>query len=301
MENSDKIRKNTVIELADGRALGFNEYGQPDGVPIFSFHGTPGSRVLSLDGEPVVEKYGIRVIAPDRPGYGLSDPQSGRSFADWVTDVETLANHLDLDQFHVAGGSGGGPYALACAIHLPARILSATLTGSGVPPEQLQQSKGMANGNKFAFFVAKYIPVLLKIALANYAKNVNKHPEKLVEKMLTQLCEWDQKIITDKIGIVNTSDLILHLQEAFRTGIDGAYSDMRLISRSWQLDLNQLAVPVFLWHGEADTLMPIEPARSFAKVIPGCEAHFIPGAGHLLLESEEIGIRIVEKILSVQP
>jgi len=293
MENSGDSRKDVVIELPDGRALGYSEFGPSDGIP--------GSRVLPLGNNPLVEKHSIRIIAPDRPGYGLSDPQPGRNFDDWATDVETLADHLNLDQFHIAGASGGGPYTLSCAIHHPDRVLSATLISSGVPPEQLKLSKDMASGNKVIFFAAKRAPFLLKILFSGNAKVVRKHPEKIIENMLTQLCEWDQEIVTGKTGMITSSDIILHLQEAFRNGIDGAYSDMLLLSRTWQLDLNQLVVPVFLWHGEADTLVPVAPARSFAEMIPGCEAHFIPDAGHLLGENEEIGTRIIEKLLSAHP
>lgn len=291
--------QDNTMKLNDGRTLGFSDYGKPSGIPIFLFHGTPGSRILGLENEPLIEKYGIHVIAPERPGYGLSDPKPERTIEDWVTDIEALADHLGLHQFHVAGGSGGGPYALACAIHLPARVLSATLIGSATPPEVLRISREMAFGNRVVFLLAKYAPFLLRMLFANYANAVKKSPEELARKMLTQFCVWDRHVIENSHGKSRKEDLMLHLKEAFRQGRDGAYRDMLLVSRPWRLDLNKLTVPVFMWHGEADTLMPIAPARGFAKLIPNCESHFIPGAGHLLLESEDVGSQIVARLLSV--
>jgi pimeloyl-ACP methyl ester carboxylesterase len=97
----------------------------------------------------------------------------------------------------------------------------------------------------------------------------------------------------------NSDYLIKHAKEAFRQGVDGAYCDMMLVSHPWHLDLDKITVPVFMWHGTADTLMPVSSARAFSKLIPGCETHFIPNAGHQLLGSEEIRSQMIERMLSV--
>ena len=106
------------FKLKDGRILGYADCGNTNGIPIFLFHGTPGSRINGLEDEPLLEKYGIRVIAPERPGYGLSSPKPDRTIKDWAKDIEELSAHLGLKKFHVAGGSGGGPYVLACSLFL---------------------------------------------------------------------------------------------------------------------------------------------------------------------------------------
>lgn len=152
-----------VLELHDGRRLAFAEYGKSDGLPLLLFHGTPGCRLLPrLDTASWIIENGIRVIVPDRPGYGSSDPAPKRTIIDWATDVEELANHLGLGRYHVAGGSGGGPYALACAIHSPERVMSATLICSGCPPEVMPSSKEMNRGNRVVFFLARYAPLILR-------------------------------------------------------------------------------------------------------------------------------------------
>ena len=304
--------RDNVLKLRDGRKLGFAEYGKPDGIPWLLFHGTPGCRLMSrLETESWVKGNGIRAIVPERPGYGLSDPAPRRKIMDWAVDVEELADHLGLARYHVAGGSGGGPYALACAIHAPERVLSATLICSGGPPEVMPLSKEMNSGNRRVFFLARYAPLILRCLIAINAKSINKSMNKpraelgskRAEKMARlkskklaklRLPEWDRHAFEKK----NSEDARMEVKEIFRQGGDGMYRDLLLVSRPWHLDLKELAVPVFMWHGAADTHVPISTARAFSSLIPGCEAHFIPDAGHMLLASEEVGSQIVARILT---
>src|SRR5690606_28847831 len=113
--------------LRDGRALHFMEFGRPDGVPAFGFHGTPGSRFMFRLADPAASRLGLRLIAPERPGFGLSSFQKRRKLSDWASDMRELADALGIDRFAVAGVSGGGPYAAACAALMPERVLAAAL------------------------------------------------------------------------------------------------------------------------------------------------------------------------------
>lgn len=286
---------NTMM-LKDGRQLGYCSYGQPDGIPLFLFHGTPGSRLMpSLARAAWVEDYGLRVITPERPGFGLSDPAPKRSIADWAEDVEQLADHLGLGRYHVSGGSGGGPYALACAIQSPGRVLSATLISSGGPPEVMPISRAMQAGNRLIFFLVRYLPLIAKLLFDGTAKKMHKRPDKVKAEMLKKLTATDQCMGETPDGEI----LLTMMQEAYRQGGAGTYRDLRLVGRDWHIDLSQIRVPVFLWHGEADNLVPVATGRGLAKLIPGCEAHFIPNAGHLLMNSQELVARVIGKIAAV--
>jgi pimeloyl-ACP methyl ester carboxylesterase len=102
--------QDNTIKLHDGRNLDFSEYGKEDGISLLLFHGTPGSRIFnSFENATWIKKFGMHVITPERPGFGLSDPAPGRTIIDWASDVGELADYLGLDKFYVAGGSGGGP------------------------------------------------------------------------------------------------------------------------------------------------------------------------------------------------
>lgn len=291
--------QNNTIKLHDERNLGFSEYGNPEGIPLFLFHGTPGSRVFEqFENVPWIKEFGLHIITPERPGFGLSDPAPSREIKEWATDIEELADHLGINCFHVTGGSGGGPYAIACGIHSPERVLSVTPFSSGVPPE-VPLSKDMLFENRMSFFSAKYAPFLLKGLFAISANGIKKRPKKYVKKMQSKMSEWDKHIIEKQKQKQRGEYKMLHLKEAFRQGVGGAYHDFLLVSHDWGLDLDKITVPVFLWHGTADTLMPVSSARKFSKLIPGCEPHFIKDAGHLLLGSEEIRSQMIDRMLYV--
>ena len=287
-----------TITLHGGRKLGFCDYGKADGIPLMLFHGTPGSRVMSwLDNAAWVNELGFRVITPERPGFGLSDPAPGRTIADWASDVEELADHLCLERYHVAGGSGGGPYALACAIHSPERVLSATLISSGGPPDVMRITKDMQFGNRVVFFGARYAPFLIRFLFAQMAKAIKKRPQKVAAKMAAHLARTNQSV--REAG--SNDGLLTMMREAYRQGGAGVYRDIRLVGRDWGLVLNAVRVPVFLWHGTADDLVPLSTGQGLAKLIPGCEAHFIPDAGHLLLGNKEVALQMMERVAGVTP
>lgn len=304
----DTDRDSQRITLRDGRQLGFAEYGKPDGLPLMLFHGTPGSRLLTfLERAEWIQRLGFRVLTPERPGCGLSDPAPKRNIGDWADDVAELADQLGLDRFHVAGGSGGGAFALACALRLPNRVRSATLICSGSPPQFLRNSKDMHKGNRVAFFLARNAPPLLRLLKVLMARGIRKWHEpkndaektKMLarkQKMLARMCEWDRRTAEAR---GDDPRAMLQIKEAFRQGSAGPYHDMMLVSHAWGLDIHTNKVPVFLWHGTADNFVPVSSARAFAQHIPHCEAHFIEGAGHMLLGSEELSAKIMGRIASL--
>ncbi len=290
--------KDSIFTLSDERKLGFIDYGSSDGVPIFLFHGTPGSRIFGLENEPLVDKENLRIITPKRPGYGLSSPVKGRHIECFTADIKELADDLEIREFHVAGVSGGGPYALACASNLSSRVLSTSLIASAAPTEMEGYFKGMSIGNKLAFVMSKYFPWILKAILKSVASHSRKKPERVIDELRSQLCEWDIKVLDNMTKKGQLECLVEHIREAYRQGYAAHYSDLLLVSRPWGIDYSRIESPIFMWHGVSDTLMPIHPARMFADRLPNCKNYFVERAGHLLLESEEIGGRIVRTIKS---
>jgi pimeloyl-ACP methyl ester carboxylesterase len=137
------VAPDQVLDLPDGRSLAWCEYGRPDGNPVLYFHGIPGSRIDGRLVADVTAEAGVRMIAPDRPGFGLSTLQAGkRSYVGWASDVERLADALEIGRFAIVGYSCGGPYALAAAAVLGHRVSQVAVVSGVAPSEMPGYSKG---------------------------------------------------------------------------------------------------------------------------------------------------------------
>ena len=269
-----------TITLRDGRTLGYAEYGDPNGKPLFWFHGFPGCR---LDGKLVEEAAaaGVRVIAPDRPGMGLSTFQPARTFLAWPGDVRQLADSLGLERFAVAGISGGGPYTAVCALKLADRLTAAGIISGVGPLRAKRATKGMSRQNRALFWLGRHTPLLpegvmwLQSVMARQARK----PERLLPLMKRSFAEVDRPYL-DRPEIRDA--LLSEVKEAFRQGSRGAAYELRLYSRKWGFRLRDIAMPVHLWQGDADANVPPAMGRYLAAKIPGCRATFYPGEGHLM-------------------
>src|SRR5512136_1067134 len=201
---SQSTRSGKTIRLRDGRRLGYVEFGDPAGKPIFHFHGYPGSRLEGRIIHAAAVKCGARFIAVDRPGMGLSDFEPKRRILDWPDDVVELADFLNINQFAVEGASGGGPYSLACAYKVGDR-LTHVATVSGVGPF-------WDSGDSWVK------PSSLKDA------------ERFWLELSTRLPELDRKVVLDP-GILKL--LTDELFEAFRQGAQGPAYERELYVKDW--------------------------------------------------------------------
>lgn len=271
------------ITLSDGRSLGFQCLGDPGGAPLFFFHGTPGSRLVFSETDPIAQFPGIRLITPERPGYGLSDPKPERSLLDWADDVAELADHLGIHTFAVMSESGGGPHALACAFRLAERVTMALLLCSPAAAGFPGATRGMSLGNRLGIWLDRYAPWLVRRGIRSYVKVFEDDPEFFIDQIAKQMAPPDQALMSDESL---RQAFIRDLREAYKQGSDAQAVDASLgmTSKDWGFDLRKITVPVYLWHGEEDTLVSMPMAQSLAATIPTCEARFVPGAGHLLTE-----------------
>ncbi len=264
------------IKLRDGRTLGFAEFGDPAGVPIFFFHGFPGSRLdyRLVDPGNVALEMNARIIAVDRPGMGLSANQRGRKILDWPDDVVELAGALKIDRFAVLGISGGGPYAAACAFKIPERL---TRTGivCGMGPSD---APGMKDGESWAL-PGKFF-LMRKFLLAMTALGLRNDPDRFLSQSKEVFSEPDRLLLEDS-DVAN--DFVSGLLEAFRSGTGGADHEAVLYTRPWGFPLREIATPVHLWHGEQDANVPVLVGRHVAELIPDCTADYYPEEGHLTL------------------
>ncbi|MCA1063712.1 alpha/beta hydrolase [Rossellomorea sp. AcN35-11] len=277
-----------IMTLSDGRKVGFSVSGDKNGIPLFLFHGTPGSRVWFLEDDRFAQRLGIHLIATDRPGYGLSDKKDNRNLLDYSSDIEELANYLHIDEFSVLGVSGGGAYAASVSYRLPSRVKVCILVSTATPFVDGKPSKMMSKENRLAFFLTDYFPWLLKMANKAQKKLLDKNPEKYkdtLKKGGSHLSQWDNTILLDDDVLENG---ILHSKEAYRQGGDEIINESRLLARDWGFSLDEIITPIKIWHGEEDTLSPISDVRDMENLLQNVEPHYIKEAGHFLTEKDEV-------------
>ena len=279
-----------TIRLPDGRQLGYAECGVRDGTPLLFFHSFLGSRRQTRFIDPAARELGVRVVVPERPGYGLSDGQPKRTLLDWADDVEALADSLQLDRFAVMGISGGGPYAAATAYKLPGRVTRAVFVstmGSFTIPGA---TSGMHPFNRLLSRLTHTMARLTPWAVVNcfmgyIAHNSMRKPEQFRKRFLGMapligLPPVDVALLRDD-EIWHA--IMIDMREAFRPGTSGATWDSVLQVRPWGFRLEEILVPTYLWHGEEDSKDLVSMARAMANTIPNCQATFVPGEGHLSL------------------
>jgi pimeloyl-ACP methyl ester carboxylesterase len=265
--------------LPDGRALAYCEYGVPDGAPVFTFHGLPGSRIDARVVADEMRELGVRLIAADRPGIGRSDPVKGkRTYAGWAKDIAHLADALGIERFSVVGYSCGGPYALAVAGELPARVEKVGLVSSVATSEMPGYRKGLASTDRSMTVLSRYAPWLARMLLAQAVKQARTKPEKFAAQVDRDLRSPADRVILDD----GLRPVVIELfEECNRGGPAGTVEDFAVWGRPSGIPVENVKAPVRLWHGDADGSVPIDHSRWLASKIPGAELTVIPGAGHL--------------------
>jgi pimeloyl-ACP methyl ester carboxylesterase len=269
-----------VLVLKDGRRLGYAEYGRSGGEAFFYFHGHPGARLEARFAASAADVAGVRMVALDRPGYGLSDDKPSRTILDWPDDVAEAADLLGVGSFCVVGGSGGAPYALACAHRLPDRVVRAGLI-SGVGPHDVPGiAKGMRWQNRVGFRWGARWPWLARALMRSMERNIRDRPDRTIEALTRAMSPVDAAVARRPEVRALLADVVA---EAFRQGSEGAARDVVLLGRPWGFSVSEIRPTVYLWQGEADVLVPPAMGRYLAARIPDCRARFLPGEGHLLV------------------
>ncbi len=272
---------NNIISLRDGRTLGYAEYGDPNGKPVFFFHGLPGSRLQRHPDESFATGLGARIITIDRPGYGLSDFQQGRTFLDWPDDVTQLADSLRIDKFAAIGLSGGGPYLLSCAYKMPERITTATVISGMGPIDDADALQSMLASARLGLGIAPKIPwSFVRFVLDPIARLISRNPLGAKKMLPSSAPEADKKSFArPDIQEVDRQDL----SEAYRNGAQGALWEVVLLANPWGFRLQEIKKKIFLWHGEEDTTVPPQMGRYVVRSLSDCQSTFYPGEGHTLI------------------
>jgi len=270
-------RSNTQITLRDGRSLGYAEFGDPSGRPIFLFNGSASRLFYPFEGG-VASAQGARVITIERPGIGLSDPKAGRTLLDWPDDVRELADRLGIAQFAVAGASAGGPYGAACAFKLSERVTTLALISSLAPFDIPEVTKGMNVAYRAIPFLIRYAPWFL-----NFAQSLAvRRPEMAWKQLYKRLPKSDKEFLRAHPNIDLKAMLVNDTPEIYRQGPQGIVADMAVLTGAWGFSPADIQVKTSIWQGAEDVNVPPAMAHYLARTIPHCQLHMIPNEGHVM-------------------
>ncbi len=277
-----------VVQTADGRTLAVQESGDPACLPVLVHNGTPNSRHVYRKVTDDAAAHGLRLISYDRPGYGGSSPDPGRSTADCAADVRAICAALDVDRLATWGISGGGPHVLACAALLPDLVVAAASLASLAPygADGLDWYAGMGqlNADDFRLYFADQDAARRKLAedrkeaLAATADDAAKGLE-------TLLTPTDAAVLTGELA----GYLVWSTKEGLAPGDEGWWEDTVTQASPWGFELAEISVPVLLMHGREDMFVPFGHGEWLARHIPGVNAHLLDHDGHLTLLEQHIG------------
>jgi pimeloyl-ACP methyl ester carboxylesterase len=274
-----------TVTLPDGRELEYLVEGDPAGFPLVLHHGTPGSAVGFPRAAAAAEERGLALVLYSRAGYGGSTPDPGRSVASVADDIAALLDSLGRDQFLTLGWSGGGPHALACAALLPQRCRAAA-TGAGVAPYhtdgELDFLDGMGPENIEEFGAALAGREALEPLLKREAEKLTGvAPEEIAEALGGLVSEVDKAHATGEFA----ARLLASFTRACQGGLHGWADDDLAFTRDWGFDLHAISVPVSVWQGAEDRMVPFAHGRWLARHVPGSRVHLYDDEGHLSLWS----------------
>jgi pimeloyl-ACP methyl ester carboxylesterase len=273
-----------TIQLSDGRILAYLDIGDPEGRPLFYFHGGPGSRLEGLLYEELNKQLGIRMIAPDRPGFGLSDFQDERTYLDWPEDVRELADQLGIDRFAVLGWSSGGPHAAAVAHGIPQRLAVAAIVAGDGPyasddfPQSALSSATFSGSrvNKLFIWSANNGSWLMRIFFTIARILIFRDPVGSGEDSFgSGMSEKDKKFFARR-------EFSSSMVEALRPGIEGWTHEYTIERLDWPFKLDDIHGPtVLVFHGEEDRGVHPSIGEYVSMRIPSSdEPRIYPGEGH---------------------
>jgi pimeloyl-ACP methyl ester carboxylesterase len=271
-----------LVALNDGRALEVLMTGDDDALPLVAHGGTPGGPVPYPQLADAAQAAGLRTLQPGRPGYGRSTPHPGRTVGDAAADVAQVLDHLGLGQFVTIGASGGGPHALACAALLPDRCLAAaTLAGVGpwgAPDLDFLADMGEENVEEFGLAVEGR--TALKPWIAEQVAGMgNVTRESMIAMFGSLLPPADLAVLDGELADV----MVAGMKKAFEIGCEGWVDDDLAFTQPWGFDLAAITVPVTVWQGAQDKMVPFRHGQWLAEHVGSATARLFDEHGHLSL------------------
>jgi len=266
-----------LVAINAHRCFSYRSLGAPGGKPLIALHGTPGSRLKFVAAHEAAKRRGIRLIAPDRWGYGATTAHDAPSLSAFADDICRFADKLGLETFDVLGVSGGGPFAVAVAATAPQRVTSLSLVAP-VGPIAGEPDDEITSFHRLCFGALSQRPTAIGAVFQAFRAMLDISPDLGVRVAMLRIAAADRRILGRK-------DVTSHLGETFaaglRPGVVGPVTDLGLFGTRWDIDVAQAHVPARMWLGSVDQNVPRSAARRLASRLPQCTLTELPGEGHL--------------------
>lgn len=277
------LDEDVLFELRDGRTMAARVMGPEYGVPILTLHGSPGSRLGPHVGRTALAELGVRLVAPDRPGYGLSDPNEGRTIADTAADMGEVMDQLGVERFEVIGRSGGAPYVLGSVALHAARISGAVAFASLAPKEApIDWTGGMTadNKRKHKAAVQSYEEIIADVR--RHADEMKEDPAHMIDTLWPDLKSSDKAALLAELPEERIRrDIISAQHEGFLQDGIGWAEDTRALHAEWGVDLQDATSHIILWHGENDPFASPEHSKWLAEYLPSASLTLDPSGSHM--------------------
>jgi pimeloyl-ACP methyl ester carboxylesterase len=272
-----------TLSLPDGRTAGYADYGSAGGTAVLWCHGGPGSRLEPAAFAPSAAEAGLRIIGIDRPGYGLSSPNPGRTIADWVPDGLAVADALGIDRFVTVGCSTGGAYALALAALAPERVLGVVPCCALTDMRWAEGRATMSGPATVGIWDAPDRDAAMALALETFGEDGSKMLS-AGDAPAVDLAPSDMALFADPAFLAGMASAIPAM---FAQGVEGYVDDRRADGPGWgSFDVGSITCPVIVVHGGSDTICAVVQARHTAEIVPNAELRVSPELGHFSILSQ---------------
>jgi len=279
----EDMYQENFIELEDGAIIAFEEYGNPNGVPVIFCHGWPSSRTMARLTDEPARDLGIRIISPDRPGISGSSLQPNRKLTDWPGVLERIVDRLGIREFRLLAISGGAPYAYATAVAMPQRVRAIAIVGGAPPIAEVSDIKALLPLYRWMLSLYRTRPRLLRRLFYLARPVLSLRPPVRLRPLLLKMLllrPCDAESLRDAAAF----EAIFESQRrAWRASAEGVMADAQIYALPWGFAIEDVRVPVRLWHGKQDRAFSVRLAEELAKRLPDCKARFIDDAGHYSL------------------
>jgi len=291
-----KMSDEKVIRLGHGATIALIEYGDAGGVPVVFCHGWPSSCTMAELTDQAAREVGVRIISPDRPGISGSAFQKDRTLLDWPPIVESMVDQLGIGEFRMLAISGGSPYAYATAWAMPERVRAIAVVSGAPPIIELKDHEGLLPLYRWMLSLYRLRPQLLHAFFHAARPFASMRASIRVARRLVKLLQpCDAESLRDSAAF---NACFESQRRAWRGSAEGVMLDAKVYAEPWGFAVEDVNVPVRLWHGKKDRSFSVRLAEEVARRLPNCTARYVDNAGHYSLPIRNMR-KILEDLIAV--